>query len=395
MIYDSLMIHYGELSTKGDNRRLFVNQLTHNVRLALRRFPGTEARGGRDHLYVSLKGQNPEPIIARLQEVSGIQKISLVAKLEPTEDALKEAVLALLKEEKGSTFKIDVKRADKSFPIHSYELTCLLADHILDHSSWTVDLHHFDARIKIDIRQEGAYLSCHDYPGLGGYPLGMNGKVMMLLSGGIDSPVATFELIRRGIKVETIHFASPPYTQMAVIDKLKDLLKDLNDYQPSFKLNIIPFTKLQEAIYAHVSEPYCITIMRRMMLRIAVEVAKKEGCQALATGESVGQVASQTLESMQVINEVTNFPILRPLATSDKVRIIDTAKRIGTYEISIRPYEDCCTIFKPKRPKTKPQLDDCYYYESQFDWKSLVDECVNSYTSLYLKNGEELFKEGQ
>jgi thiamine biosynthesis protein ThiI len=223
----------------------------------------------------------------------------------------------------------------------------------------------------------------------------MNGKVLLLLSGGIDSPVAAYSLLRRGIKVECIHFAAPPYTSEAVIDKLKDLIGVLNVYQPKIKINVVPFTKLQESIYKYVAEPYCITIMRRMMLRIATKVAKKCRALALATGESIGQVASQTLVSIQTINDVTNFPILRPLAVEDKVSIMNTARRIGTYEISIRPYEDCCTIFKPKKPKTKPKIEECEFFEKKWDWASQVDECVSSITSILMEDGIEQVEEGE
>ncbi|HBM70511.1 MAG TPA: hypothetical protein DD377_04010 [Firmicutes bacterium] len=183
-----------------------------------------------------------------------------------------------------------------------------------------------------------------------------------------------------------MHFASPPYTSMAVIDKLKDLLKKLNEYQSDIKLQIVPFTKLQEEIYKNVSEPYCITIMRRMMVRIGVKVAESNNCLALATGESIGQVASQTLESVKVINEVTNFPILRPLATLDKLSIIDISKKINTFDISIRPYEDCCTIFKPKKPKTKPRLDECLKFEEKFDYDSLIKDAINNIETIYISD---------
>ncbi len=391
MNYDYLMIHFGELSTKGSNKRLFVNTLIHNVRLALKKFDA-KVTSTRDHIFVDLTEKDPKPIIERLQEISGIQRISLVYKCGKDIEEIKAAGLALMEKEEGRTFKIKTHRVDKKYPLSSYEISCEVADSILDHfPNLTVDLHEPDIVLSINLGEEASYLCCHDYPGLGGYPLGMNGKVLLLLSGGIDSPVAAYELLRRGIKIETIHFASPPYTQMAVIDKLKDLLAALNLYQNDIRLDVVPFTKLQEAIYEHVDEPYCITIMRRMMLRIAVLTAKKHHCLALATGESIGQVASQTLESLQVINEVTNFPILRPLATQDKLSIISTAKRIGTYDISIRPYEDCCTIFKPKKPKTKPRLDECEYYESKFDWKSLVEQCVEGLEPIFLSGGEEVF----
>ena len=389
MNYDSLIIHYGELSTKGANRASFIERLTHNVRVALRPFATASVKGTHDYIGVSIGQEDPSALISRLQEVSGIQKISLVAKTARELQAVQEAAIELLAHEKGSTFKIDVKRVDKTYPLDSYQMACEVADAILDHSSWTVDLHDFDILLRITVRESGCYLSCHEYPGLGGYPLGMNGKVGLLLSGGIDSPVAAYKLLRRGIKVEGIHFASPPYTSSRVLDKLVDILSALTDYQPAFQLNVVPFTKLQEAIYEHVPEPYCITIMRRMMLRIAEKVARDHHCLALATGESIGQVASQTLDSLIAINDVTNFPILRPLATEDKVSIVDDAKKIGTDEISIRPYEDCCTIFKPKKPKTKPKLEDCVYYESKFDWAPLVEEAAANVETIRVPAREE------
>ena len=389
MNYDSLIIHYGELSTKGANRASFIERLTHNVRVALRPFATASVKGTHDYIGVSIGQEDPNALISRLQDVSGIQKISLVAKTARDLEAVQDTAIELLAHEKGSTFKIDVKRVDKTFPLDSYQMACEVADSILDHSSWTVDLHDYDILLRITVRESGCYLSCHEYPGLGGYPLGMNGKVGLLLSGGIDSPVAAYKLLRRGIKIEGIHFASPPYTSSRVLDKLVDILNALTDYQPAFQLNVVPFTKLQEAIYEHVPEPYCITIMRRMMLRIAEKVARDHHCLALATGESIGQVASQTLDSLIAINDVTNFPILRPLATEDKVSIVDDAKRIGTYEISIRPYEDCCTIFKPKKPKTKPKLEDCLYYESKFDWAPLVEEAAANVETIRVPSKEE------
>ena len=388
---DILLIHYGELSTKGDNRKTFIACLLHNVRTALKKF-NLEIKGDRDHIYVYLGETAPEPVVARLKEVSGIQRISTVIKVEPEMEKIQEAALSLLLAEKKNTFKIDVKRVDKRYPMDSYGIACTVADYVLEHSDYSVDLHEPDCRLKITLRVDACFLSCHDELGLGGYPLGMIGKVGMLLSGGIDSPVAAYALIRRGIRVECIHFASPPYTSMAVVDKLKDILAVLNDYQADIKLSILPFTKIQEAIYENVPEPYCITIMRRMMIRLAVALAKKNKCLGIATGESIGQVASQTLESIGVIEEVTNFPILRPLAVQDKLAIIEQAKRLGTYDISIRPFEDCCTIFKPKRPKTKPKLDEALSYESRFDYETLIQECLEGVEVICYSNGQEVIK---
>lgn len=391
MKYDYLMIHYGELSTKGNNRKQFIQALLHNVRVALKPFE-VVCKGDHDHIYVYLGDKKVEPIAERLQDVSGIQKISLVAKSEKDVETLKANACELLDLERGKTFKVEVKRTDKAYPLDSHGIAVALGDAVLDHRpDLFVDVHEPDILLKVQVRKEGAYLSCHEVPGIGGYPMGMNGKVTMLLSGGIDSPVAAYSLMRRGIKVECLHFAAPPYTSEAVIDKLKDLLKALNLYQNDIKLEIAPFTELQLDIYKYVPEPYCITIMRRMMLRIAEGVARKNCCLAIATGESIGQVASQTLASVQTINAVTSFPILRPLCCSDKLQIISTAEKIGTFDISIRPYEDCCTIFKPKKPKTKPRIDECEEYEAKWDWQSQVARCIEQTKKIYLSEGEEVF----
>ena len=220
---------------------------------------------------------------------------------------------------------------------------------------------------------------------MGGYPTGSIGRCLMMLSGGIDSPVATYLLMRRGVEVTCIHFAAPPYTNSGVIDKLEDILKKLTKYQPKIRLFIVPFTKIQEKIYEISSEGYPITIMRRMMYRIASRLAERLNLPCLATGESVGQVASQTIDSLNVINSVTNLPVLRPLCTYDKVDIIKISEKIETYEISIRPYEDCCTIFAPVRPKTSPHLDECLRIEDQFDFATLINECLDNLEVKYIK----------
>lgn len=384
-----ILIHFGELSTKGGNRKLFINKLGSNIRHALKAFPAVVVTSDHDHIYVELNGEDAERIAAILVEIPGIQRLSFIRRVSKEISAIQAAALEMISEEKGKTFKVDAKRADKTYPLDSYGIARAVGGYILSKTDWKVDVHNPDVHVQVDVRREEAFVSCKTVVGAGGYPLGMNGKAMLLLSGGIDSPVAAYALLRRGIRIECVHFASPPYTSMAVLDKLEDIIGKLSVYQEDIKLNIVPFTKLQEAIYENVDEPYCITIMRRMMVRIAVALAEKEHCLALATGESVGQVASQTLDSMVAINDVTNFPILRPLATSDKLSIIATAKRIDTYEISIRPYQDCCTIFAPKAPKTKPKISECERYESRFDWKGLVDECVEKVEQVLYVGGKK------
>ncbi|MBP5091671.1 MAG: tRNA 4-thiouridine(8) synthase ThiI [Bacilli bacterium] len=379
------MIRFGELSTKGENKKIFIDCLYRNIKHALKPFPNLKFEKNRDHIFVRLNEERPDDILPLLQEIPGIQRISLVVPCPKEQDKISELAVELVRKEEGKNFKIETKRIDKTYPLKSYDICVSCADAIIDNLGLEVDVHNPDIVLHVEIGFESAFLYCHEYEGAGGYPLGMNGKVLLLLSGGIDSPVAAYSLLRRGIKIECLHFASPPYTSEAVLDKLKDLLDVMNAYQERIKLNVAPFTKIQESIYKYVDEPYCITEMRRMMMRIAERVAKKTNCKAIATGESIGQVASQTLDSMVTINDVTNFPIIRPLAVEDKVKIINTAKRIGTFEISIRPYEDCCTIFKPKKPKTKPRIDECEFFEKKWDWASQIDECVASIEKLFIE----------
>lgn len=389
MNYDRIMIRYGELSTKGKNKKDFVFQLGKNIKHALKDFEGLEFVIRLDHTYVVLNGNDTDKVIARLQDVSGIHSMSLVLKIDSDIENIKNVALESIKLEKGHTFKIKAKRADKLYPIHSEDITRQVAGRILSSTDWKVDVHNPDILLNIEVRQDGTYLFTRTVPGAGGYPLGVGGKAMMMISGGIDSPVASYLLMKRGITLEMIHYASPPYTSAAVLDKIKDLCKVLNKYQPTIRVHIIPFTKLQEEIYRNVDESYAITIMRRMMYRIAERLSKRRKCLAIANGESVGQVASQTLASIKTINNVTNMPILRPLAIFDKLDIISISEKIGTYDISIRPYEDCCTIFDPKNPKTAPDLEEVEKLEQKFDYESLINECVANVEVMFVKEEDE------
>jgi len=391
MTYDHIMVRFGELSTKGKNKKDFIRVLANNIKNALRDFSNVSIETRFDHIYVVLNGNDPEPIIEVLQDVSGIHSLSLVYKTDPDIENLKKVSLELIQKEEGQTFKVKAKRADKSYPIISEDIIRHVAGVILANTNLKVDVHNPDILLSIEIRQEGAYVFCKTYPAAGGYPLGVGGKIMHMLSGGIDSPVAAYLLMRRGIKIECIHFASPPYTNVGVIEKLKDLLSKLNKYQPEIRLNIIPFTKIQEEIYRNADESYAITIMRRMMFRLADRLAHRRRCPAISSGESVGQVASQTLESMYTINEVTSLPVLRPVVTMDKVDIIKLARKIDTYDISIRPFEDCCTIFAPKSPKTKPSLEKAKEFEEKFDYESLINEALDNVEVIYVKKEDELF----
>ena len=394
MKYDHIMVRFGELNTKGKNKKEFIRTLAVNIKNALKDFDNLSLENRYDHIYVGLNDTPYEPVLERLQDVSGIHALSLVYRCEKDVNIIKESALTLIREEEGKTFKVKVKRGDKAFPLISDEITRVVAGHILRNSpNLKVDVHNPDILLQIEVRQEAAYIFTKTVLGAGGYPLGVGGKTMHMLSGGIDSPVAAYLMMKRGVSIECIHFASPPYTQQGVIYKLEDLLKVLNRYQPRIRLHIVPFTKIQEAIYDNAPESYCITIMRRMMFRLADALAKRRNCPVISSGESIGQVASQTLQSMHVINEVTNTPIIRPLATTDKVEIINISKKIGTFDISIRPYEDCCTIFTPKAPKTAPHLDEAQAFEKKFDYESLIKEALANIEVKIIStedNGEEL-----
>ena len=393
--YDHIMVRFGELSTKGKNKIDFIRVLFNNIKRALKDFEGLDVTMRHDHIYVSLNGKDYAPIVERLQDVSGIQGLSLVYKAEDRDiENIKNVSLELIKQEEGKTFKVRVKRSDKKYPLISDEITRLVAGHILrNQKDLKVDVHNPDILLSIEVRDEAVYVYSHTFLGAGGYPLGVGGKAMHMLSGGIDSPVAAYLLMKRGVTIECIHFASPPYTQVGVIYKLEDLLKVLNRYQSRIRLHIVPFTKIQEAIYDHCDESYCITMMRRMMFRLADRLAHRRKCPVISSGESVGQVASQTLQSIHVINEVTNTPVIRPCVTMDKNDIINISKKIGTYEISIRPYIDCCTIFTPKSPKTAPHLDECLKYEQEFDYEPLIQEALANIEVKFISDEDEVVEE--
>ncbi len=376
--YDYIMVRFGELSTKGKNKKDFISTLYLNIKHALKEFSDIKVESRYDHIYIQLNDNDYEPIVSRLQDVSGIQGLSLVHKTENDIEKIKEDSLALIKTETGKTFKVKCKRSNKRFPMISDDIVRAVAPVILRNTDLKVDVHNPDILLQIEVRDEGTYIFTNTFSGAGGYPLGVGGKSMHMLSGGIDSPVAAYLMMKRGVTIECIHFASPPYTQEAVIYKLEDLLHKLNRYQARIRLNIVPFTKIQEAIYDNAPESYCITLMRRMMYRLADKLSKRRKCPVISSGESVGQVASQTLQSINVINEVTNVPVIRPCATMDKVEIINLSKKIDTYEISIRPYEDCCTIFTPKAPKTSPRLDEAKAFEEKFDYESLINDALNN-----------------
>ena len=378
MEYNTIIVRFGEMSTKGKNKRDFIASLARSIRHTLKEDEDKyEMIIRHDHIYLNLK-QHIEDLENKLKDISGMYSFSLALKIDQDLDNILKVGFDIVKNEEGNTFKIRTKRIDKSYPYISDEINRKLAGEILKKSNKKVDVHNPDILLDIEIRDDGAYLFTKTIKGMGGYPSGTIGKCLVMVSGGIDSPVAAYLLLKRGIDITCIHYASPPYTNSGVIDKLEDILHKLTKYQPRIRLFIVPFTKIQEKIYEVSSEGYPITIMRRMMYRLASRLAKRLKINCLANGESIGQVASQTIDSLSAINEVTNMPVLRPLCTYDKVDIIKISEEIGTYDISIRPYEDCCTIFAPVKPKTSPHIDECLKIEEKFDFESLIEEALNN-----------------
>ncbi len=374
--YDTILVRYGELSTKGKNRKDFIRRLDKNIRFMLKDYPNLTYRRTHDRIYIKMTDENPEEIREKLQKVFGISSFSFTEKVNSNMEDIIETSLRIAKETDKKTFKIVAKRHDKSFPMVSDQINRAVASEILKNTDLKVDVHNPELMIRIEVHANETYITSDKIPGAGGYPTGVNGKVLLMLSGGIDSPVAAYEIMKRGIEVEAVHYASPPYTSQAARDKVVELARQVSIHQGHMKIHMLPFTAMQLEIYKAAGDPYAVTLMRRMMFRMAEEVAKKNNCLAIATGESVGQVASQTLESMACINSVISTPVLRPLVCFDKVEIIELARKIGTYETSILPYEDCCTIFDPKNPVTKPSIEKAEYYEAKFDWKRLLDECI-------------------
>ena len=370
-----IMIRFGELNTKGKNKRDFISRLYLNIKNALRDFDvSLETRF--DHIYITLKNEEQyNDIVEILKNISGIYSFSPVYRLNTIDlNEIVDFCSDFVNKMNGKTFKVICKRADKTYPYRSDDIIRAVASRILKTTELKVDVRNPDIPLNINVAFDGIYFYCEKILGVGGYPLGTIGKGLMMISGGIDSPVAAYLMLKRGVALEYIHFASPPYTSEAVIEKIKDLLDVLNKYQPRIKLIVFPFTKIQEAIYKNTDESYCITIMRRMMYRIANRMCSRNELKIICNGESIGQVASQTLDSMNVITKGLDYNVIRPLATFDKLEIIDIAKKIGTYDISIRPFEDCCTIFTPKAPKTKPHLDKVLEFESKVNYDELIDE---------------------
>ena len=373
-----ILIKYGELTTKKANRNLFISKIYEQMKDLLVNYD-VKIIKNRVRMFIEVKDNEIDEIVNIVKNIFGIHRIVIAYKVKTDISEIESNVLNIASNTDFNTFKVETDRADKSFPISSMDFSKRIGGLILKNiEGKTVDVHNPDYLMKIEIREDYTYIYSKEIEGLGGYPVGIAGKGLLMLSGGIDSPVAGYMAMKRGIKLECIYFESPPHTSPAAKEKVKKLVSILNNYQSSIKLHVINFTEIQEAIYKNMNPEYMITIMRRMMYRISEKVMRERNCLVLVNGESVGQVASQTLTSIGVINSVTNIPVIRPVACLDKLEIIDIAKKINTYETSILPYEDCCTIFLPKHPVINPKIDKAIEYESCIDYEEMINRAIKN-----------------
>lgn len=372
-----ILVRYGEIALKGQNRNFFINLLIKNIKKALRGINNRIIKD-RGRILVEVDGKDLAKARERLKRVFGIVSLSMVTKVEKDMDAIKETALALVQDLKPNTFKVESKRADKTFPLNSPEISRSVGAYVLSgYDGIKVDVHNPDVVVNIEIRDK-AYIYSAVEPGPGGLPTGSSGKGMLLLSGGIDSPVAGWMVAKRGVELQAVHFHSFPFTSERAKQKVIDLAKILSRYTGCIKLHMVSLTDIQNSINRECPEEQGTILTRRFMMRIAREIAVNEGALALITGESLGQVASQTMESIYVTNASVDLPVFRPLLGMDKVEIMDRARVIGTYDLSILPYEDCCTLFLPRHPETRPKLEKILQSESHLDAEKLIEEAVKS-----------------
>ena len=372
-----IIIKYGELTTKHDNINFFIKTLKNNIESSL---SGIDNKITYDVGRMFIETDKYDEVVKKLTNTFGIHEINIAYEIDDRSlDNISKVLIELLSDKDFNTFKVVTKRSDKSYPIKSMDVSKSLGGVVLKNKKTVkVDVNNPELLINVEIRNNKAYLYFEKVEGIGGYPVGTLGKGMLMLSGGIDSPIAGYLAMKRGIRIEGVYFDSPPHTSIDAKNKVLELASILSSYSGYVKLHVIHFTEIQEAIYRYCPKEYMITIMRRMMYRIAEKLAHKNNCKAIINGESVGQVASQTLTSMAAINEVIKMPVLRPVCCYDKIEIIDLAKKIGTYDISIRPFQDCCTIFVPEHPVINPEIEKAREYEQAFDFETLINEAVKN-----------------
>lgn len=379
-----ILVRYGEILLKGLNRPVFEDRLIKNIKRKLYGLGKISVRKSQSRIYIEADDSEYDfdSAIDRLKKVFGIVSLSVVIKVKTDFDIIKKRVLDLVDEvktrDKLKTFKVETKRGNKRFPMKSQEISCEIGAAILEkNSDISVDVNNPDFVVYLEVREE-TYIYTEKIDASCGMPTGTNGKAMLLLSGGIDSPVAGYCIAKRGVEIQAIHFYSYPYTSERAKDKVIELAKIVSDYCYGIKLHIVPFTDIQLEINEKCPSGEMTIIMRRVMMRIAEKVARKEGAMALITGESIGQVASQTMDGLYVTDDAVNMPVFRPLIGMDKNEVIEIARKIDTFETSILPYEDCCTVFVAKHPNTKPKLEKIKKFEQALDIDELIDKAIEN-----------------
>lgn len=383
-----ILIKYGELTTKKDNRKQFINILYNNLNEKIKKY---DAKIIKEHarMYI-ICNEHTNEILEIVSNTFGIHAFNICYKTHTNTEDIKSLTLELLKQKNFKTFKVETKRRDKNFPIKSMDFNHVIGSHILKNiNDIKVEVEKPEILVHIEINKEDTYIYFNDIKGLGGYPVGVQQKGLLMLSGGIDSPVAGYLALKRGIKIDAIYFEAIPHTSLNAREKVKTLAKELLKYTTNINLYVVPITKLQEEIYKNCDSTYIITILRRMMYRISEQLANKNEQLVLINGESIGQVASQTLNSMRVINEVVKIPVIRPVACLDKLEIIEIAKKINTYETSILPYEDCCTIFVPRHPVINPKHEKCLKEEQKINYEQLIKESIDNTMIINIKDEDQ------
>ena len=395
MVYNQILVRMGDLTLKGKNQGQFLRRLYSLIDLKLKDLNVTKEYR-HDRIFINIENENLDEIIKRLNYVSGLSSYSLVLKCSNDLEDIKANSLKLMKEKVGDkvvTFKVDTKRANKEYPLESLEVSKRVSGYVLSSmQNLHVDVHHPEVTLHLELRGDSCYLFNDQIRLLGGFPVGVAGKGLLMLSGGIDSPVAGILAMKQGIEVECIHFESTPLTSIESAQKVIDLAKIMARYSKDdkIKIHMVPFKEIHMKLLEVIPESYHITVMRRMMYKIASKIAELNDDLCIINGESVGQVASQTLQSMATINSVTNMPIIRPLATTDKVDIINYSNKFGTFDISIKPFEDCCTVYVPKAPSTAPKLDKAMRFEAVFDFDSLIEETVKNTTTITISTDSDI-----
>lgn len=383
-----IIIKYGELTTKKDNINFFITTLKDNIKNCLVDYE-TEIKYDKGRMFIYANEDNLDIVIEKIKKTFGIHEINIGYEIDDNSiENIKKSLIELIKDRDITSFKIVTKRSDKKYPINSMEISRQMGGIVLKNKEKAeVDVHNPKMVINIEVRLNNkVYIYFDKIKGIGGYPVGVAGKGLLMLSGGIDSPVAGYLALKRGVRIEAVYFESPPHTSDAAKNKVISLAKKLSEYSGYVKLHVINFTAIQEAILKNCPHEYLVTIMRRMMYRISERIAKKNNCKVLINGESIGQVASQTLTSMAAINCVTKLPVIRPVACLDKLDIIEIAKNIDTYETSILPFEDCCTIFVPDHPVINPTEESASEYEKSFDFENLISDAVYNENIIKVEN---------